>query len=33
MNYQLNHMEMYINNLNQLEELDDFSAGIYSNFE
>ncbi|CAX44998.1 peroxisomal biogenesis factor 3, putative [Candida dubliniensis CD36] len=24
---------VYINNLNQLEELDDFSAGIYSNFE
>lgn len=24
---------VYINNLNQLDELDDFSAGIYSNFE
>lgn len=24
---------IYINNMNELEELDDFSAGIYSNFE
>ncbi|KAL6451587.1 PEX3 Peroxisomal biogenesis factor 3 [Candida maltosa Xu316] len=24
---------VYINNLNELDELDDFSAGIYSNFE